>query len=336
MNLFQGVLLTIVAGILAGNCMLPMKFLRRWEWENAWFVFTLVSLLFLPWMLAATFVTNLATVYVALSWRQILVPAGFGFGWGIAQVLFGLSIARLGLALGYAVIIGLGAVLGTLVPLFVQSRDTLDAGQLALLLSGVAAMVAGIAVSAWAGKRRESGQREKGPTTSGNYAVALALAILCGFMAPMLNYAFAFGQDIAQAAVRHGNSNARAAYAVWPVGLAGGLIPNLAYSVYLLTGRRTWDRFIPSRGEAWLASLMGVLWMGSMACYGVAASFLGSLGTSIGWALFQIFMIMTANASGMLTGEWRGASRAARRLLWVGFGLLALATLIISTANAAK
>lgn len=79
---------------------------------------------------------------------------------------------------------------------------------------------------------------------------------------------------------------------------------------------------------------MGLLWMGSMACYGVAAALLGTLGTSIGWALFQIFMIMTANASGMLTGEWRQAPRRARRLFWVGFCLLALATVVISTANA--
>jgi hypothetical protein len=61
-NLLIGVGLTIIAGALAGNCMLPMKFLRRWEWENAWFVFTLVSLLVLPWMLAATLVARLPSL----------------------------------------------------------------------------------------------------------------------------------------------------------------------------------------------------------------------------------------------------------------------------------
>jgi hypothetical protein len=33
-NLWLGLLLTLVAGLLSGNCMLPMKFARRWPWEN--------------------------------------------------------------------------------------------------------------------------------------------------------------------------------------------------------------------------------------------------------------------------------------------------------------
>ncbi len=55
--------------------------------------------------------------------------------------------------------------------------------------------------------------------------------------------------------------------------------------------------------------MMGLLWMGSMAVYGVSAANLGALGTSVGWALFQIFMIMTASASGIVTGEWKAASK---------------------------
>jgi len=334
MNVFLGVLLTVVAGVLAGNSMLPMKYLRKWQWENAWFVFSLASLVLLPWLLAATLVSRLSEIYTSLSIRQFLVPGLLGFGWGIAQVLFGLSVARLGLALGYAVIIGLGAVLGTLVPLFFQSGVSLQPGKLPLLLSGVVVMVAGIAVSARAGRQRESAGLDSTAQRTTGYAAALALAVACGFLAPMLNYAFAFGQDIAEAAVRMGNSNSSSAYAVWPVALTGGLLPNLAYSVYLLNRNHTWGRFLPSISEAGLAFAMGLLWMGAIACYSVAAAFLGSLGTSIGWALFQIFMIMTANASGMLTGEWRHAPAQVRRLFWLGFGLLALATIVISAANA--
>jgi L-rhamnose-H+ transport protein len=149
----------------------------------------------------------------------------------------------------------------------------------------------------------------------------------------MLNYAFAFGQDIAKAAVEAGNTEIRAAYAVWPIALAGGFLPNIAYSAWLLTMNRTWDRFVPGAGESKLAVLMAVFWMGSMAVYGVAAIFLGVLGTSIGWALFQIFMIMTANTSGMITGEWRHSPHSTRAIFWTGFGLLALATVVISVGN---
>src|ERR1700676_3499558 len=102
-NLWLGLLLTLIAGLFSGNCMLPMKFARRWRWENIWLVFSVVSLLILPWALALTLAGNLAEIYGGLELRQMALTFLLGAGWGIAQVLFGLSVARLGLALGYAI-----------------------------------------------------------------------------------------------------------------------------------------------------------------------------------------------------------------------------------------
>ena len=330
-NLWLGLLLTLVAGLLSGNCMLPMKFARRWPWENTWLVFSVVSLVILPWALAFTLVDHVGAVYAALPASVFVAPLAFGAGWGIAQVLFGLSIARLGMALGYAIIVGLGALLGTLVPLFVKNREVIGTGRGALILTGVAIMVLGISVSALAGKAREG---SAGRSADGSYAAALSVAVLCGLMAPMLNYAFAFGQGIAEEAVRQGASPQAAGYAVWPVALLGGLIPNAAYSFWLLSRNCTWKHFLGAwRPDAWLGCLMGVSWMGAFALYGVSSVYLGALGTSVGWALFQIFMIMTANLSGVMTGEWNGAPPAARRGLWAGLSLLALATAVIAAGN---
>ena len=117
-----GIALTLLAGLMSGNCMLPMKFNRSWRFENTWLVFSVVSLLILPWALALGLVDHLFETYDAMSLYQIAIPILFGVGWGIAQVLFGLSVQRLGLGLAYAIIVGLGALLGTLVPLFVQHR----------------------------------------------------------------------------------------------------------------------------------------------------------------------------------------------------------------------
>jgi L-rhamnose-H+ transport protein len=73
--------------------------------------------------------------------------------------------------------------------------------------------------------------------------------------------------------------------------------------------------------------------MSAFAIYGVSSVYLGVLGTSVGWALFKIFMIMTANLSGVLTGEWRSAPVQARRGLWIGLSLLAAATIVIAAGN---
>jgi L-rhamnose-H+ transport protein len=319
---------------MAGNCMLPSKFVRKWQWENMWLVFTVVSLVLVPASLTLLTVHDPKQLYLSIPARDYVTPFVFGFGWGIAQVLFGLSIARLGMALGYAVIVGLGALLGTMVPILFQRIEVLGTGRGALIACGVFVMVAGIAVSGRAGRLRELG--DDSGVRSGSHAgymAALLVAVLCGVMAPMLNYSLAFGQAIGAEAIRQGTPAANSAYAIWPVALLGGLIPNLAYSIYLLSKNRTWDRFAMFFPDFWFAALMGILWMGAMAVYGTSSSYLGALGTSVGWGLFQIFMIMTANLSGVITGEWSSATRRARGQLRFGLGLLAAATVLMALGN---
>lgn len=333
-SVWIGLGLTLVAGLMAGNCMLPSKFVKKWQWENMWLVFTLVSLVAVPWTLGLLTVRDPAALYAAIPARDYALPLLFGFGWGIAQVLFGLSIARLGLALGCAVIVGLSSVLGTMVPILFQRREVLATGKGALVLCGVAVMTAGIAVAGRAGRLRELGSQSAAQgVAAGGYVAALLLAVLCGVMAPMINFSLAFGQEIAAEAVRRGTAEANSAYAVWPVALLGGLVPNVAYSIYLLNQNRTWSRFRPWFPDAWFPVLMGLLWMGAIAVYGTAAVYLGALGTSVGWGLLQIFNIMTASGAGVLTGEWKGASGEARRLLGLGLGLLAAATVLMALGN---
>ena len=329
-----GIALTLLAGFMTGNCMLPMKFNRSWQWENTWLVFSIVSLVVLPWALALSLVQHLFETYAALSLAQLAVPFLFGLGWGIAQVLFGISVQRLGLGLAYAIIVGLGAMLGTLVPLLVQHRSQVDGTVLIEIFSGIAVMIGGISLSTWGGQIRERDLRVDSPVRQqSGYLVAVLLAVLCGVMAPMLNFSFAFGQDIARQAVQLGNPELRAAYAVWPIGLAGGVLPNVGYSLYLLRRNRTWALFRFPSTDSLLPVLMGALWMGSFALYGMSAIYLGALGTSIGWGLMQIFMIITATLSGVLTGEWKNAPRAATGLLVTGLLCLTGATALLAMGN---
>jgi len=147
--MFTGIGLTLAAGAMSGNCMLPMKYARQWRPENVWFVFSIVSLLVLPWALAFALVNQPIEVYRRLPMSAMMAPLCFGAGWGIAQILFGVSIRRLGMSVGYAIIVGLGAVLGTLVPLFVGQRTLVSNAELVRILAGVVVMVLGIALTAW-------------------------------------------------------------------------------------------------------------------------------------------------------------------------------------------
>lgn len=329
----EGVGLVLAAGLMSGNCMLPLKFLRKWQWENMWAVFSIVSLVVLPWGLAFSLVHHLLEVYRSLPVSDFIAPVAFGAGWGVAQILFGVSVARLGLTLAYAIIIGMGAALGTLVPMLAtggaRHRD-----EVLLVAAGILLMAMGIALSAWAGQLRDKAQpKEPASGISKNFRTSILLAILCGFLAPMLNYSFAFGQQIATQSIALGTPAPLAGYAVWPIALAGGFLPNAGYVVYLLYRRRTWATFSQSPPDLLRSSAMAVLWMGAISVYGMSATYLGSLGTSIGWGLFQIFMILAATASGLLTGEWRRASRRTHVSLAAGMSLLIAATVFLTAAT---
>ena len=327
-----GVVLTLAAGVMSGNCMLPMKYARRWRWEQVWLVFSVLSLLVLPGLLAVGLVRDLRGVYEALPAGVLLLPMVLGAGWGVAQILFGLSVRRLGLGVAYAIIVGLGAVLGTLVPLYLRQSGLVRAGAMPVILAGVGVMVVGIALTAMGGLARERSMGRPLAMTQG-YTGAVAIAVVCGVMAPMLNYAFAFGQGIASEAVRRGNTEVAAGYAVWPIALGGGLIPNVLYCIFLLRRDGGWRGFRTGAGDSLWPVLMAVLWMGAFALYGMSAVYLGGLGTSVGWGLFQIFMIATATLSGALTAEWRRAPARAVWLMEAGLAALMGATALLAAGG---
>jgi L-rhamnose-H+ transport protein len=329
-----GVLIAMLGGFLAGNCMVPLKYLRRWRWENAWIVFSLVALILIPWILAFVRVPDLMGVYANVKISDFAMPFLYGAGWGVAQVLFGLAVLRIGMALSFATTIGLGAALGTMVPILSRHPEVLRTSHGEVLLVGVFLMVVGVIVCSWAGRRRE---REQNSQTAepriGSFMSGILMAAGAGLLSPMLNYALAFGDSFVVEAIRHHATRPDAPYAVWPIALAGGAVPNLVYAGWLVYRNKTWANFVPAWPQILLGTIMGALWMGSVAAYGTATTLLGVLGASIGWSIYQISMILTSNIAGWIAGEWKGVSVQSKLALWGGLFLLGSATLAITYGN---
>src|SRR5690242_12640315 len=108
LNVPLGLLLCILSGLLNGAIMVPWNFARTWKWENFWLVFAACAYLILPWVFAALMMPSLAQVYTGPHLHTTFVVALFGLGWGVAAVSFGLACDALGMALGFALILGLG------------------------------------------------------------------------------------------------------------------------------------------------------------------------------------------------------------------------------------
>lgn len=324
-----GLVLALVGGVLVGNCMLPLKRIRIWPWECTWLVFSLVSLLIVPCLVAFLVVPGWLHIYHLLAMTDLLPAIIFGFGWGIAQVLFGISVVRLGMALAFTIVVGLGTVFGTIVPLVVLHKDSFSNGNAAELIAGCGIMILGVALSGYAGKLREQRQSE----SEQGYVFGLSIAILAGVLSSMLNLSLAFGQPIANLAIHRGVETSSAVFAVWPVALASGLIPNLGYAGLLLYRNHSWKFLRTSAHDLSLSILMGLLWIGAVLVYGVSTRYLGKLGDAAGWAIYQIAMVLTANVTGIVTGEWKSATRSAWIALSAGLCILVIATIVTSIST---
>lgn len=329
MEILLGISTVLLGGVLNGSFVAPLKKLPRWAWENSWLVYSVVGLLVIPWAVAWLTVPRLGEVLTGASPEVVQRVLGFGFGWGIGSVLFGLGIDRLGLAIGYGLILGLIAPIGTFYPLLILHPDELWTQRGLALTIGTVIVLSGIVLCAKAARLRE------GPATPrGSFLTGLVICILAGIFSPMLNFSFAFGGELQERALAAGANLDAASNAIWPLCLTAGLLPNAGYAVYRLYRNRTWARFRGSRLRDWSwASSMGLLCFGSFVVYGAGANTLGELGPVVGWPLFMSMALITSNTLGWLSGEWREAPPQAVRYSRLGVLLLILAIAVIAVGN---
>ncbi len=339
-SIFLGFAFGIISGIFSGSFALPMKFTKKWQWENTWVVHSAWSLLIIPWAIALITIPSLFSVYKAVPAGTMLLVFLFGFGWGIGGVLFGMGLDIVGLALGTAIMMGLINALGSLLPLvFFHPEDLLKPVGL-LIIAGVLVMLVAIVICAIAGFQKEkalsaSKTEEKSSEMKKPFAVGLTICVVSGVLSPMLNFAFVFGDKIREEAVALGASLTNAPNAIWSIALLGGLIVNIGYCTYRLSRNKTWGLFKAGGTKSyWIFTfLMAFMWMASIMFYGMAAANLGKLGPSLGWPIFMGVAILAGNAWGIITGEWKGTgskpiiiNTAGIVLLLVGLGLIGLAS----------
>lgn len=334
MLILQGFALTLLAGTMMGANLVPMKWTKVWKWENFWLVYSIASLLIVPVCLALLFIPHLSTVYSSVSSSTLIKPILYGALWGVAQLGAGICVDKIGLALTGSILNGLCATFGTLTPLVVQHSEMLGERSGMLLLAGTGVMVLGVILCGWAGLRREKAQSAgSARKVTAGYWLVMLLAVISGLLAALLNFALAFGGEIVTVAQAQGASVKWAVFAVWPLALLGGLIVNLGYSCFLLSRNRTWGNFGAKSSEAIFPVLGGALWMIAIAIYSSATVFLGALGVSVGWALFQITLIVSGNVAGILTGEWRTIPRPIFNVNLAGISVLFIATVMMAAAN---
>lgn len=340
-NVAMPLALVLIGGILQGSFALPMKRMSAWRWENTWFVYSVIGMLALPCALAWATVPHPWAVIGSVPVRTLITIAIFGFGWGVGSTLFGLGIARAGMALTFAIVLGITASLGSLLPLVVLAPGQILTPRGYTLLAGLVIVVFGIVTSSFAGHRREREQSGGSVRQGGaSFWVGILICILSGIFSAMLNFSFAFGDVLRQKAAAAGAAPAMASNLIWAIALGAGFVANASYCLFLFARNRSWTVFVRGQGGRvlhwyWLGALaMGASWYFGIASYGVGAAGLGSLGAVVGWPVFMAMNIVTASLwGGLVAREWRGASLRTYSYSWMGIVILIVAIGVISHAS---
>jgi L-rhamnose-H+ transport protein len=328
----QGIFYVLVAGVLQGVFLLPMDRVRGWRWEESWLAFSVFGMLAFNWLFTLITIPGIFDIYRDAPASALGLLLLFGLGWGAGAVLFGLGMARLGLALGYPIIMGLIASLGALVPLVLFFPQTLLSAKGGLIVGGTLMVLIGIVLSS----RAAAIKNRSSAADRSSLAIGLVIAIAAGALSSLPNIGMTFATGVIAAAEAHGVSTTLAGNVVWALFFTAGFTVNAGYCFYRMR-RASGEKAVadsPRLNNIFWTAVMGLLWIGSFYGYGVGAVRLGPLGPAVGWPLFITCSICVGNGVGLMRGEWRHAPRAASKLLTGGLLVLIAAVAVIAASAA--
>src|SRR5438552_12623528 len=157
-NPLVGVVYHWLGGLASGSFYVPYRGVKRWAWETYWLAGGFFSWIIAPWIIAAVLTKDLLAVLGRAPPSTLLWCFLFGLLWGIGGLTFGLTMRYLGLSLGMAVVLGLCAAFGTLMPPIFRGEfmtQVLGTNSGRVILLGIVVCLVGIALAGLAGVYKE-------------------------------------------------------------------------------------------------------------------------------------------------------------------------------------
>ncbi len=248
-----GVLYHWLGGLASGSFYVPYRGVKGWGWETFWLVGGFFSWLIAPWFLAGLLTKDLIPVLREAPASSLFWACFFGLLWGVGGLTFGLTMRFLGLSLGMAMVLGLCAAFGTLMPPifsgeFMSHVVGTTSGRVILL--GIVVCLIGIAVAGLAGIAKE-----KNMSTAEKQAVikefdlkkGTGVALLSGVMSACFAYGLAAGDPIKAITLKHGTPVLWQGLPVLIVVLVGGFTTNFIWCVWLNFRNRTGYQYFSTK-----------------------------------------------------------------------------------------
>ncbi|ULQ51405.1 L-rhamnose/proton symporter RhaT [Flavihumibacter fluvii] len=356
MQAILGVIFHFIGGFASGSFYIPYKKVKGWHWETYWLVGGFFSWLIVPPLAAWLTIPNFTDIIRQAASATLWITYFFGILWGIGGLTYGLGVRYLGVSLGSSIILGLCMVFGALIPsVYYQlnpadGKDTigmLTGTQWGLtILAGLAVCILGIIICGKAGTRKEKELAAAGVSPTGNNEYKFGIGILVSIISGILSACFNFGLESGKPMAMAANEIWKAANpgqgeflyrnnVVYVVVLWGGLTTNLIWCLLLNARNKTFGDYAskdaPRLRNLVFCALAGTTWFLQFFFYGMGESKLGNGPSS--WILHMAFIILVANAWGLLLKEWKGVSRTTTKTVILGIITIIISVLIVGYGN---
>lgn len=252
-NPVVGVVYHWLGGLASGSFYVPYKGVKRWAWETYWLAGGFFSWVIAPWILAGLLTRDLPAVLHEAPWSALLWASFFGLLWGVGGLTYGLTMRYLGLSLGMAVVLGLCAAFGTLMPPIFRGEfavQVLGTTSGRVILVGICVCLIGIATAGLAGVSKErsmSPEQQRATIQEFDLRKGIGVAVLSGVMSACFAYGLAAGDPIKVITLQHGTPELWQGLPVLVVVLIGGFITNFIWCLILLRHNKTGYQYFTAK-----------------------------------------------------------------------------------------
>jgi L-rhamnose-H+ transport protein len=359
MQAIIGVIFHFIGGFASGSFYIPYKKVKGWSWESFWIVGGIFSWLIVPLVAAWLTIPNFTDIIAYTNGQILLLTYFFGLLWGIGGLTYGLGVRYLGVSLGSTIILGLCAVFGSVIPSVYynffpkEGKDTFSMmlhsnwGQMVLL--GIVICTLGIIICGKAGTMKEKELSKNITVAEENNEYRFGLGIFVAIVSGVLSACFNFGIEAGKSMADNANEAWKVLHpnagnflfqnnVIYVVILWGGLTTNFIWCMILNARNNTFSNYTdgkkPLLKNYIFSALAGTTWFLQFFFYGMGESKLGNGASS--WILHMAFIILIANAWGLLLKEWKGVSKKAIYTVIVGIATIIVSVLVVGYGNSLK
>ena len=314
-----GFALLLIAGICQGSFGLGYKKYAPFSWAAFWGIYNVLCIITsvcFTWAVAPM----LWSVIFEKGFIYWIIPLFCGALWGLSAIGFSKGIDKIGMSMVYGISMGISTIVGSIIPM-VMDRSFPE-GQSAIMFGmGLVLTLAGVIIVTIAGVKRDGGVKG---SVSG-----IILAILSGLGSGAMNVGFTHSESISEDFIRLGYSQAAVSSGKWLPVLVGGCLMGFIWCVGELCVKHEWKTVTEKGSSRRTVKLFGVsiVWYAALLLYGLSASMLGNMGSSVGWILFNALALIISVLWGIKTSEWKNHKKG---LLFTGCAILIIAWIFIS------